>query len=304
MIPASLQPSVWRVGIGALALLLCLSDQPLGAKDWDMDQGKYLADLEIYLLKGPVQSVTTEYRKPDGDMTQVTRWEFDRFGNLLESRMITVSSSCSKQVYSYDGYGNRLTAQSFFTQEQPLPLVGKDNCKFPQATEYSTLSYEFDRGGHMTSRSKTYYGQSSPAVREEFRYDFSGNLTEHLWLVGPRRERQYRNRYAYESFRGGRKVFRQSNYEADQSPVDVRIVTTSDANGRLLTYRKTPPDAADFYNDYDNVYDGAGALKSSKSEDSRTDYSGHDHQGNWTKSTFYQSNTPSQLALRTIQYFK
>lgn len=286
------------------ALLLFMSGQPVSAKDWDMDRGKYLADLEIYLLGGPVKSVTTEYHKPDGEVYQLVRWEFDRSGNLLESRSITFSSSCSKQRYTYDAYGNRFQLQSFSTQEQPLPLIGRDDCKFQQATEFSTFSYEFDSRGQMTSRSKTFYGQSSPSVREEFRYDFSGNLVEHFWLVGPRRDLQYRNRYAYENSRGARRVFRQANYDEDQSAVDVRIVTTYDAKGKLRTYRKTPPEAAGFYNDYDSAYDGNGNLKSSESEGVRTDYSGHDLYGNWTKSIAYQGSTPSQMTSRTIQYFK
>jgi len=270
-----------------------------------MDRGRYLTDLEIYLMGGPVKSVTIGYYKPDqNEMYQLARWEFDRSGNLLESRSITFSSACSKQVYTYDAYGNRYQLQSFLTQEQPLPLIGKDDCKFQQATEFSTFSYEFDSRFQMTSRSKTFYGQSSPSVREEFRYDFSGNLVEHFWLVGPRKAVQYRNRYAYETFRGGRRVFRQANYDEDQTPVDVRIVMTYDAKGRLLAYRKTPPDAAGFYNDYDSAYDGNGNLKSSESEGFRTDYSGHDLHGNWTKSISYQGDTPSQIASRTIQYFK
>lgn len=289
---------------GALAgaLLFCLS--PVAAKDWDMDQGKYLSDLEIYLLKGPVQSVTTEFRKPDSEVYQLVRWDFDRAGNLLESRTIAFGSSCSKQVSTYDGYGNRLTFQSFSTQEQPLPLVGRDDCRFGPAAEFSTFAYEFDSRGHMTSRSKTYYGQSSPAVREEFRYDFSGNLVEHMWLTGPKKDRLYRNRYGYENSRGVRRIFRQANYDERDSAVDVRIVTTYDAKGKLLAFRKTPPDAAGFYNDYDSAYDGNGNLKSSGSEDSRTDYAGHDARGNWTRSTAYQGSAPSQTATRTIQYFK
>ncbi|MBI5410784.1 MAG: hypothetical protein HZA21_02205 [Nitrospirae bacterium] len=294
----------WLSATMVLALLLCMPDQPLSAKDWDMDRGKYLPDLEIYLLSEPVQTVTTEYRKPDGAVSQLVRWEFDRSGNLLESRTITFSSSCSKQVYTYDASGHRLTLQSFSTQQQPLPLVGKDDCKFPAATEYSTFSYELDGRGQMTSRSKTYYGQSSPAVREEFRYDFPGNLVEHQWLVGPRKDRQYRNRYAYDTFPGGRRVFRQANYDEDQSAVDVRIVTTYDTKGKLRTYTKTPPGASGFYNDYDNIYDGNGNLKSSGSGESRTDYSGHDARGNWTKSASYQGGSLSQTAVRTIQYFK
>ncbi|MDE3242159.1 MAG: hypothetical protein KGO52_05505 [Nitrospirota bacterium] len=288
-----------------LALLLFMSDASLSAKDWDMDRGRYLPDLEIYLLAGPVKSVTTAYYKPDqSDMTQLVRWEFDRSGNLLESRSITFSSSCSKQVYTYDANGHRLTLQSFSTQQQPLPLVGKDDCKFPQATEYSTFSHEFDSRGQVTSRSKTYYGQSSPAVREEFRYDFAGNLVEHQWLVGPRKDRQYRNRYAYDTFPGGRRIFRQANYDEGQAPVDVRIVTTYDSKGKLRTYTKVPPEVSGFYNDYDNQYDGNGHLKRSASGDSRTDYSGHDPYGNWTKSISYQGSAPSQTASRTIQYFK
>lgn len=300
-----LKTSVRWAGTALMALLLIMSDAPLSAKDWDMDRGRYLPDLDIYLLGGPVKTVTTAYYKPDqSDMTQLVRWEFDRSGNLLESKTITFSSSCTKQVYTYDANGNRLTLQSFSTQQQLLPLVGKDDCKFPAATEYSTFSHEFDARGQMTSRSKTYYGQSSPAVREEFRYDFSGNLVEHQWLVGPRKDRQYRNRYAYETFPGGRRVFRQANYDEDQTAIDVRIVTTYDMKGNLRTYTKVPPGATGFYNDYTNAYDGNGNLKSSRSEEARTDYSGHDSYGNWTKSVSYQGSTPSLTASRTIQYFK
>ena len=287
-----------------LALLVSMSALPLGAKDWDMDRGKYLPDLDIYLMSGPVQTVTTEYRNPDGAVSQLVRWDFDRAGNLLESKTITFSSSCAKQVYTYDASGHRLTVQSFLTQQQPLPLVGKDDCKFPAATEYATFSYEFNARGQMTSRSKTYYGQSAPAVREEFRHDFSGNLVEHLWLVGPRKDRQYRNRYAYDGFPGGQRVFRQANYDEGQTAVDVRIITTYDAKGKLRTYTKVPPEASGFYNDYDNKYDGNGNLKSSASGESRTDYAGHDSNGNWTKSVSYQGSAPSQTAARTIQYFK
>lgn len=304
MLLSMLKTTAWPASAAALALLLFMSDRPLHAKDWDMDQGKYLPDLEIYLLKGPVQSVTTEYRKPDGEVSQLVRWDFDRAGNLLESRTIAFGSSCSKQVSTYDGHGNRLTFQSFSTQEQPLPVVGKDDCRFGQATEFSTFTYDFDSHGQMTSRSKTYYGQSSPAVREEFRYDFSGNLVEHMWLTGPRKDRLYRNRYGYENSRGMRRVFRQANYDEQDSAVDVRIVTTYDSKGKLLTFRKTPPEAAGFYTDYDSAYDGNGNLKSSGSEDYRTDYAGHDAQGNWTKSTSHQGSAPSQTASRTIQYFK
>lgn len=300
-----LKTRVRWAGTALMALLLIMSDAPLSAKDWDIDRGRYLPDLDIYLLGGPVKTVTTAYYKPDqSDMTQLVRWEFDRSGNLLESKTITFSSSCSKQVYTYDANGNRLTLQSFSTQQQPLPLVGKDDCKFPAATEYSTFSHEFDARGQMTSRSKTYYGQSSPAVREEFRYDFSGNLVEHQWLVGPRKDRQYRNRYAYETFPGGRRVFHQANYDEDQTAMDVRIVTTYDMKGKLRTYTKVPPGATGFYNDYTNAYDGNGNLKSSGSEEARTDYSGHDSYGNWTKSASYQGSTPSLTASRTIQYFK
>ena len=305
VVPSWLKNGTRLTGPAMLALMLVMAGQPLGAKDWDMDRGRYLPDLEIYLLGGPVKSVTTAYYKPDqSDMTQLVHWEFDRSGNLLESRTITFSSSCAKQVYTYDANGHRLTSQSFSTQEQPLPLVGKDDCKFPAATEYATYSYEFDARGQMTSRSKTYYGQSSPAVREEFRYDFPGNLVEHQWLVGPRKDRQYRNRYAYDTFPGGRRAFRQANYDEGQSPVDVRIVTTYDAKGKLRTYTKVPPEVSGFDNDYDNQYDGSGNLKSSASGESRTDYSGHDSNGNWTKSLSYQGSAPSQTASRTIQYFK
>ena len=58
MPPSSLNPSVWRAG--ALALLLVMSALPLGAKDWDMDRGKYLPDLDIYLMSGPVHTVMVE----------------------------------------------------------------------------------------------------------------------------------------------------------------------------------------------------------------------------------------------------
>jgi hypothetical protein len=305
-IPSRWQKDGGSAGLALLALCVVAAGQPAGAKDWDMDQGKYLADTEIYLVKGPAQTVTTEYRKADGEVSQVTRWEFDRAGNLLESRTITFGSSgsCAKQKYTYDSYGNRYQFESYSTQAQPLPVVGKDDCKFPAASEVSTYTYDFDAQGRMTSRSKTYYGQSSPAAREEFRYDFSGNLVEHQWLVGARRDRQYRNRYAYDSFPGGRRVFRQANYDEDQTAMDVRIVTTYDRNGKLRTYTKTPPTASGFFNDYDNAYDGNGNLKSSGTEEARTDFSSHDSYGNWTKSTSYHGGAPYQTATRTIQYFK
>src|SRR5580704_15726033 len=102
-----------------LAYFIFLSLDISQAKDWDVDQAKYLPDSDIAGLAGPVRKVTESVFERTA-LVSVTKISFDPNGNITQLDTTNFKDgSCTESRQSYDAGGHRQNGS--FSQGQTPP---------------------------------------------------------------------------------------------------------------------------------------------------------------------------------------
>jgi hypothetical protein len=286
-------------GIRAIAAVLAashffFSPNISRANNWDADRGRYISDVQIFDLIGPVRDFT-EQEFQGSKLINTSRLYFDADGNLTRREGVYEKSGCSDNTYTYDGHGYP-SSETYRTG-----AIGPDgaSCQNLVLDWTNTHAYEFDNNGALVVERTTITSPFAPTTVtvSKYLYDSVGRVTRKDFLGGGEVRHDL---YAYADEPRGVRITRHVDYSSNNGHLtyDLTRDLLYAPDGRLLEASQVPADVVGFAGKEVRTYSSSGQL-SQKMADVSTTYPSHDQHGNWTESTDPRGNRTT----RQIEYW-
>jgi hypothetical protein len=288
----------WQ-GIRAIAAVLAASQLLFSpsichANNWDADRARYISDVKISDLAGPVRELT-EQEFQGSKLINTSRLYFDAEGNLTRREgLVYENNGCTYNTYTYDSHGYPLS-ETYQSGE----IAPGGSCQNRTLNWTNTHAYELDNNGVIVVERTTTTSPFSPTTVavSKYLYDSARRVVRKDFFGGAEVRH---DQYAYADEPQGVRITRQVDYSSNNGHLTYDLIRDLlyAPDGRLLELSQVPADVAGFAGKEMRVYSSSGQLDQQITDVSTT-YPSHDQHGNWTEST----DTRGNRTTRQIEYW-